>query len=31
MQIFGNSNDVVKLKKMCAPLGIEVEPLAEIL
>lgn len=30
MQIFGNSNDVAKLKKMCAPLGIEVEPLVVI-
>ena len=31
MQIFGNSNDVAKLKKMCGPLGIEIEPLAELL
>lgn len=31
MQIFGNSNDVAKLKKMCGLLGIELEPLAEIL
>lgn len=31
MQIFGNSNDVAKLKKMCGTLGIELEPLAEIL
>ena len=30
MQIFGNSNDVAKLKKMCGPLGIEVEPLVEM-
>jgi hypothetical protein len=30
MQIFGNGNDVAKLKKMCGPLGIEVEPLVEM-
>ena len=30
MQIFGNSNDVAKLKKMCGLLGIEVEPLVEM-
>ncbi len=30
MTIFGNSNNVAKLKKMCAPLGIEVEPLVEV-
>ena len=29
MQILGNSNDAAKLRKICAPLGIEVEPLVE--
>ncbi len=28
MTVFGNSKDVSGLKKMCGPLGIEVEPLA---
>ena len=31
MLVFGNSNDIIGLKKICGPLGIEVEPLAEIL
>ncbi|MBO4358703.1 MAG: hypothetical protein J5796_02765 [Erysipelotrichaceae bacterium] len=30
MLVFGNSKDIVGLKKICEPLGIEVEPLAEI-
>lgn len=29
MQILGNSNDAAKLRKICEPLGIEVEPLVE--
>ena len=28
MTVFGNSRDTAGLKKMCEPLGIEVEPLA---
>ena len=29
MTVFGSSRDTARLKKMCEPLGIEVEPLAE--
>lgn len=31
MLVFGNSNNIIGLKKICEPLGIEVEPLAKIL
>ena len=31
MLVLGNSNDIAGLKKICEPLGIEIEPLAEIL
>lgn len=30
MQIFGNDRDAAKLRKICDPLGIEVEPLATV-
>ena len=30
MLIFGNDKDAAKLRKVCEPLGIEVEPLASV-
>lgn len=29
MQILGNSRDAAKLRKICTPLGIDVQPLVE--